>query len=361
MEQDADLLVWREGVAGRLRLNRPQALNALTHDMALGIEKALLEWRDDDAVKLVIIDAAGDKAFCAGGDIQQLYALGKAGDYDPARKFWAEEYRLNALIANYPKPYVAIMDGITMGGGVGVGAHGSHRIVTERTMLAMPEVGIGFLPDVGGTWLLSRAPGKTGYYLGMTGARMDAADAIYAGFADTYMESGKLDAFAAKLAESADVVPVIAEFATRPPESQLAAARTGINDAFGQSGPVAIANRLEIMTNAGSDWAAAALAPAHSLGDVDRLAERVGVPDGASARREVHQRGRRPRGRGRGGDGVDVDVAGEPLGGSGHRRRRASRDLHNVLLRTGDPPGRRTLQAQMAGSRAARKRSAIEN
>jgi len=256
---EADLLVWREGVAGRLRLNRPQALNALTHDMALGIEKALLEWRDDDAVEIVIVDASGDKAFCAGGDIQHLYALGKAGDCDPARRFWAEEYRLNALIANYPKPYVAIMDGITMGGGVGIAAHGSHRIVTERTMLAMPEVSIGFLPDVGGTWLLSHAPGKTGYYLGMTGARMDAADAIFAGFADSYIESGKLDAFTSRLAEGADTDAAVAEFASEPPASKLAAARTEIDDAFGGGSPLTIAARLAVMAEAGSEWAASAL------------------------------------------------------------------------------------------------------
>ncbi|GAB4347897.1 MAG: enoyl-CoA hydratase/isomerase family protein [Oricola sp.] len=254
-----DLLVWRDGAAGRLRLNRPKALNALTHDMARGIENALLAWREDDTVGLVIIDAAGDKAFCAGGDIQQLYALGKAGDYEPARRFWAEEYRLNALIANYPKPYVAIMDGITMGGGVGVGAHGSHRIVTGRTTLAMPEVGIGFLPDVGGTWLLSRAPGRTGYYLGMTGARMDAADAIYAGFADNYIESDRLEAFAARLVETANVDAAIAEFASEPPAGTLAAARAEIDDAFGRENPLAIADRLDIMATGGSEWAASAL------------------------------------------------------------------------------------------------------
>ena len=254
-----DLLVWRDGAAGRLRLNRPQALNALTHDQALRIEKALLEWRDDDTVKLVIIDAAGDKAFCAGGDIQQLYALGKAGDYEPARRFWAEEYRLNALIANYPKPYVALMDGITMGGGVGVSAHGSHRIATERTMLAMPEVGIGFLPDVGGTWLLSRAPGKAGYYLGLTGGRMDAADAIHAGFADSYIESDKLNALAAQLAEGVDVDAAVAAVASEPPVSKLAAAQADIDDAFGKSDPLAIAGRLEEMTEAGNEWAASAM------------------------------------------------------------------------------------------------------
>lgn len=254
-----DLLVWRDGAAGRLRLNRPRALNALTHDMALGIEKALVAWRDDDAVSLVVIDAAGDRAFCAGGDIQQIHALGKAGDYEPARRFWAEEYRMNAGIANYPKPYVALMDGITMGGGVGISAHGSHRIVTQRTVLAMPEVGIGFLPDVGGTWLLSRAPGRIGYYLGMTGTRMDAADAIYAGFADSYIESGRLEAFAARLAETGDADAAVAEFATKPPASALAAARAEIDDAFGQPDPLAIARRLEEMAGEGSKWAAPTL------------------------------------------------------------------------------------------------------
>jgi len=183
------VIIRKETRAGRITLNKPKALNALNHEMALEIETTLKTWRDDNAVALVAIDGAGDKAFCAGGDIQILYETGIAGDLDYGRRFWRDEYRLNAAISRYPKPYVAIMDGIVMGGGVGVSAHGSNRVVTDRSMVAMPEVSIGFLPDVGGTYLLSRAPGHIGEYLAMTGARMDAADCLYTGFADVYVPS----------------------------------------------------------------------------------------------------------------------------------------------------------------------------
>ena len=161
-ESSDDLIVWRDGPLGRLRLNREQALNALTHVMSLDMEKALIAWREDTSVKAIVVDATGNRAFCAGGDIQDLYHTGRK-DPEPGRQFWRDEYRLNAMIASYPKPYIAIMNGITMGGGVGVSAHGSHRVVTEKTMLAMPEASIGFMPDVGGTYLLSRAPGETGW------------------------------------------------------------------------------------------------------------------------------------------------------------------------------------------------------
>ncbi|MEM9850782.1 MAG: enoyl-CoA hydratase/isomerase family protein [Pseudomonadota bacterium] len=184
---DADLLIRTEGRAGRITLNRPDALNALTYAMANTIEATLRSWANDPAVDLVIVDAAGDRAFCAGGDIQDLYDRGMACDYDFGRRFWRDEYRLNHLIATYPKPFVAFAQGFVMGGGVGVACHGSHRIVGATTQVAMPECGIGLVPDVGGSLILARSPGRLGEYLGMTGARMGPGDAIYAGFADTYL------------------------------------------------------------------------------------------------------------------------------------------------------------------------------
>ncbi len=183
----SDIIARIEGVAGRITLNRPKALNALTWDMALDIKAALDAWADDDAVQLVIIDAAGEKAFCSGGDIAEIYATGKAGNYTYGQRFWRDEYRLNRKIYHYDKPIVSFMQGYTMGGGVGVGCHGSHRIVGETTQIAMPETSIGLVPDVGGSLILATAPGHVGEYLGLTGSRINAADAIYATFADVFV------------------------------------------------------------------------------------------------------------------------------------------------------------------------------
>ncbi|NOR62951.1 MAG: enoyl-CoA hydratase/isomerase family protein [Rhodobacteraceae bacterium] len=182
-----DIHIRTTGKAGRITPNRPEALNALSYEMALAIEAALDEWAVDPNIELVVIDAAGDKAFCAGGDIQEMYDTAKAGDFEYGRKFWRDEYRMNAKLFNFPKPYVAFMQGFTMGGGVGISCHGSHRIVCENSQIAMPECGIGLVPDVGGSLLLARAPGHLGEYLGCTAARMDAGNAIYAGFADYYI------------------------------------------------------------------------------------------------------------------------------------------------------------------------------
>ncbi|MFT6298508.1 MAG: enoyl-CoA hydratase [Yoonia sp.] len=155
--------------------------------MCLEIEDAIDSWRNDDAVKLIMIDGAGDRAFCSGGDIVDMYASGQNSDLDYGRKFWRDEYRLNSKLAHYPKPIVTFLHGFTMGGGVGVGCHASHRIVCENSQIAMPECTIGLVPDVGGTYLLARAPGFIGTYLGLTGTRMDAGDAIFAGFADQFI------------------------------------------------------------------------------------------------------------------------------------------------------------------------------
>ncbi|MEM6579164.1 MAG: enoyl-CoA hydratase/isomerase family protein, partial [Pseudomonadota bacterium] len=183
----SDVEIRRVGRAGRITLNRPEALNALTYQMCLDIDAALEGWRNDPDVALVIIDAAGDRAFCAGGDIAEMYRTGRAGDFDYGRRFWRDEYRLNAKIYEYPKPFVAFMQGFTMGGGVGVSCHGSHRIVGDTSQIAMPECAIGLLPDVGGMLLLSRAPGRTGEYLGTTGSRMGPGESVFAGFADSYI------------------------------------------------------------------------------------------------------------------------------------------------------------------------------
>ena len=192
-----DVLIRTEGHAGRITLQRPKALNALTPGMLRQIKAALGAWAVDDAVRLVIFDAEGDKAFCAGGDIAEFHAAGRAGNFEFGRRFWRDEYRLNALIAEYSKPAIAFMQGYTMGGGVGIGCHCSVRVVGETSQVAMPECGIGLVPDVGGSLLLATAPGRLGEFLGLTGARMGPGDAIHAGFADIHLpESAWKDAIA---------------------------------------------------------------------------------------------------------------------------------------------------------------------
>jgi enoyl-CoA hydratase len=228
-----DLIIRREGRAGRITLNRPKALNALTHDQALRIEQQLDQWVDDGEVQLVILDGSGDRALCAGGDVLGLYDQRNDGG-EFASRFWRDEYRLNSQIGRYPKPYVALMDGIVMGGGIGLSAHASHRIVTERSMLAMPETTIGLVPDVGGMWLLANAPGRLGEYLGLLGERMAAADALYAGFADTFIESARLEDFVAALTDpKGDPVGVtVAAFAMAPPPPVHADRQSDIDEIF---------------------------------------------------------------------------------------------------------------------------------
>ena len=183
----SDIIITVENSTGRIHLNRPKALNALTYEMNDALEVALLSWADDTAITQIIITAEGERSFCAGGDVAELYRRGVDGDHDYARSYWRDEYRLNALIEAYPKPYIALMQGYVMGGGVGVSCHGSHRITSQTSRFAMPECAIGLMPDVGGSMLLARAPGYLGEYLGTTGARMKAGDAIFAGFADYFV------------------------------------------------------------------------------------------------------------------------------------------------------------------------------
>ncbi|PVH27977.1 enoyl-CoA hydratase/isomerase family protein [Pararhodobacter oceanensis] len=237
-----DLIIRTEGRAGRLTLNRPKALNALTHDQCLQTEAALIAWRDDPAVDLVIIDATGERAFCSGGDIAQVAAAGRNGDFAMGREFWRDEYRMNALLAEYPKSIVSFMQGFVMGGGVGYGCHVRHRIVGESTQMAMPECGIGLIPDVGGTWLLGQAPGHLGVYLALTAARMGAGDAIAVGFADHFIPEAEWEGVKQRLIESGDVTSLPAH---STPEAPLSAQIDQINRLFSGASLPEIITALE--------------------------------------------------------------------------------------------------------------------
>jgi enoyl-CoA hydratase len=234
---ERDLIVRREGVAGIIRLNRPKAINAMTFEMSIGIDKALDQFEADPAVALVLLEGAGERGLCAGGDIRGLYESSREGG-DLGKRFWRQEYIMNARIARFPKPYVAFMDGLVMGGGVGLSAHGSHRVVTEKTKLAMPEVGLGFFPDVGGTYLLSRSPGEIGTYFGLTGQTMNGPDAVYAKFADAVVPSGKLAALRETLVglrtgtNAAEVKAAIGQFATGETAGPVAAQQPQIDRWF---------------------------------------------------------------------------------------------------------------------------------
>jgi enoyl-CoA hydratase len=189
---DSPVLVRAAGGLGRLTLNRPRAINALDLGMIRELTAALDAWENDPDVQAVLLDGEGERGFCAGGDVRTLHEQIVGGDPEATGGFFRSEYALNARIAEYPKPVIALADGITMGGGIGLAGHARVRVVTERSKLAMPETRIGFTPDVGGTWLLSRAPGRVGEYLGLTGATMGAADAVYAGLADVIVPSERL-------------------------------------------------------------------------------------------------------------------------------------------------------------------------
>jgi enoyl-CoA hydratase len=260
-----DTLIRTEGHAGRITLNRPRALNALTHEMVRAVDAALAVWAEDDGVALVLVDGAGERGLCAGGDIRALYdAVGTgavgAGTMDVARDFFRDEYRMNAHIAAFGKPYVAFMDGIVMGGGVGVSAHGSVRVVTERTRLAMPETGIGFLPDVGGTWLLGRA-GNAGLHAAMTSDQLGAADAMACGMADVFVTSDRLGALAEGLVACTTreaVSACVDSFASAPPAGKLPDAAWLA--CYGQETIEAIAACLAARPEAAAQAAAAELA-----------------------------------------------------------------------------------------------------
>ena len=248
-----EILVARDGGLGRLTLNRPQALHALTTVMCSTCITVLSDWRRDPAVQAVLIDHSGERGFCAGGDIRMLADSG-ASDGRLARAFFFTEYRLNHLLFSYPKPVIAVMDGITMGGGVGLSAPARYRLATERTTFAMPETGIGLFPDVGGGWFLPRLPGRIGLWLALTGARIKAADCLHAGLATHHVPSERLPELKAELAENSnDIEALLAKYHVDPSPAPLLAHRAELDAAFGQGSVEAILAALE----AGSDWARA--------------------------------------------------------------------------------------------------------
>jgi enoyl-CoA hydratase len=239
----------RDGVA-EVTLNRPQALNALTLDMVRVFDPQLAAWEADDTVRAIVVRGAGDKAFCAGGDVQKLY---ESAPGDAIRQeFFHKEYRLNRRIHNYPKPYVAIMDGITMGGGVGLSVHGSMRIAADNTMFAMPETGIGLFPDVGGSWFLPRLPGKVGMFMALTGARLRAADCIYAGICEAYIPNDRHHEFIAAYRRGESLEDVMERLSETPEEAPLSMHREVIDRCFAGNSVEEIVSALEAE---GSEWA----------------------------------------------------------------------------------------------------------
>ncbi len=230
MGENEDVLVTVDRGFGLITLNRPKAINSLTHPMVNEMSRVLAEWERDDAIRAVVLSGAGERGLCAGGDIVAIYHSARA-DGSEARQFWYDEYLLNGHIGRYTKPYIALMDGIVMGGGVGVGAHAIVRVVTETTKMAMPEVGIGFIPDVGGTLILSRAPGLLGLHAALTGAPFNGADAIAMGFADRFVPHDDLGDFTdAILADGIDAA--LAAYAKEPPPSPLLAQRDWIDRCY---------------------------------------------------------------------------------------------------------------------------------
>jgi enoyl-CoA hydratase len=254
MTEDS-VIVRRDGRIGRILLNRPKALNALDLPMIRACARALDDWRDDPAVHAVVIEGAGDRAFCAGGDIRAVRTHAMAGETEPVESFFAEEYVLNQAIAEYPKPYVALIDGICMGGGIGVSVHGAYRVATEHAMFAMPETAIGFFPDIGATYFLPRLPSSLGMYLGLTGTRVQGADAVHAGFATHFVPRTQLPTLSAALAE--DGVAVLGPNAAALPPFAMAPQRAAIDRCFSADSVPGIIGRLEAD---GGDWAQQTLA-----------------------------------------------------------------------------------------------------
>ncbi|MBR0658722.1 enoyl-CoA hydratase/isomerase family protein [Neoroseomonas oryzicola] len=249
---EPSLVVTKEGVAGTLLMNRPKALNALDQAMIRAFSAAIAAWRDDAAVKLVVLEGAGGRAFCAGGDVRALRTAAMAGDRATVEAFFSEEYEVNAGIASFPKPWVSLIDGVCMGGGIGVSVHQGPQVVTEHALIAMPETAIALFPDVGTSYVLPRLPGAVGTWLALTGARLTGADAVHAGLATHFVPRERLhDLRAALVAEGVDA---LARFAVTPPEASFAPHREAIDRCFGQDSVPAI---LAALDAEGTEWAAA--------------------------------------------------------------------------------------------------------
>jgi enoyl-CoA hydratase len=252
-----DVLTFVEGKVGRIRLNRPKAIHALNTAMCAAVLEALAAWRDDPAVEAVMIDHAEGRGFCAGGDIRMLAESG-AKDGVEAREFFFTEYRMNHRLFTYEKPVVAFMDGITMGGGVGISQPARYRVATENTRLAMPETGIGLFPDVGGGWYLSRLPGRVGHYLALTGHRLDGAECINLGLASDYLTSDTLDEAKARIATApTEIEEILTDLAAPVPEAKIVAQEEDINRFFESDRLEDIYAALE---SDGGTWGAATLA-----------------------------------------------------------------------------------------------------
>jgi enoyl-CoA hydratase len=254
MSTEPTLITRRDGRIGRILLNRPRALNALDLDMIRGMTSTLIAWRDDPHVHAVVVEGAGDRAFCAGGDIRALRDGQLSGDRKSVEAFFREEYDLNLLIAGYPKPYIALIDGICMGGGIGISVHAPYRVATEHAAFAMPETAIGFFPDIGATYFLPRLPGVLGIYLGLTGLRITGSDAVHAGFGTHFVPRARLGDLSAALARQG--ASALATFAEPLPSYSLEPYRAEIDHCFSAPDVPAIMHRLQAD---GSDWAAPAI------------------------------------------------------------------------------------------------------
>ena len=263
MNSADDILFDKRGAAGCVILNRPGALNAITHGMIKALSDALDDWRDDPSVTRVIVTANGDRAFSAGGDVRALYDLGRSGRQAEALTFFRDEYGLNAKIKRYPKPYISLIDGIVMGGGVGVSIHGSHRVAGNKYVFAMPEVGIGFFPDVGATYALPRMAGEIGTYCALTGGRLKTADAVLSGAATHHVPSHRFGDLMSALSAAEPVNAVLAQFMERAGEGEIMPRRRAVDRLFAYDSVEEILAALEQEAGSGSDqaeWAGAAAA-----------------------------------------------------------------------------------------------------
>lgn len=253
----SDVLFSTDRNIGRIRLNRPQAIHALTREMCDAISEVLLAWRDDPSIQVVVIDHATGRGFCAGGDVVMLARSGE-GDASEAKAFFFSEYRLNHLLFTYPKPTVAIMDGITMGGGVGISLPCDYRIATENTRFAMPETGIGLFPDVGGGWYLSRLPGRVGQFMALTGARLDAAECVYLGLATNYVEQSSLEELHERIIKAPGRLKgTLGAISATPPEAKIEANLAQIAKLFASD---RLEDVLEALDQDESQWAKSELA-----------------------------------------------------------------------------------------------------
>ena len=291
-----DLIIATEGKIGRIRLNRPAALHALTTDMCLGIIEALAIFETDDAVEVIVFDHASGRGFCAGGDIRMLATSGQ-GDGSEARAFFRAEYRMNHRLFTYAKPTVAVMDGICMGGGVGIALPCRHRVATENTRFAMPETGIGLFPDVGGGWYLPRLPGKVGMFLALTGARLDGAECLVVGLATHYIAAAALPDVLTALSNNADdIAATLKSHGTGAPLARIVANRTHIDRLFAADSVAMIMNALEADD---SEWAAKELATMRTKSPLSmavamrQLSEGAAMPDFAAEMRQEYAIGAR--------------------------------------------------------------------